>query len=136
VVVRGARGAVDHCGQPGLAPQLAPAIARVTARTGKPPRAVTADRGYGEAGVEDDLHTLGVTNVVIPRKAKPSAARRELEHRRPFRRLVKWRTGSEGRISTLNADTDGTAANSTASTEPGPGADTGSSPTTWSRSAR
>jgi transposase, IS5 family len=95
---------LDHTveiGVPPDAPQLAPAIARVAARTGKPPRAVTADRGYGEAGVEDDLHALGVDRVVIPRKAKPSAGRRELEHRRPFRRLVKWRTGSEGRISTL-----------------------------------
>jgi IS5 family transposase len=73
---------LDHTveiGAPPDAPQLAPAIARVAARTGKPPRAVTADRGYGEAGVEDDLHALGVERVVIPRKAKPSAARRELE---------------------------------------------------------
>jgi transposase, IS5 family len=95
---------LDHTveiGAPPDAPQLAPAIARIAARTRKPPRAVTADRGYGEAGVEDDLHALGVNRVVIPRKAKPSAARREHEHRRPFRRLVKWRTGSEGRISTL-----------------------------------
>jgi IS5 family transposase len=62
---------------------------------------VTADRGYGEAGVEKDLHELGVHTVAIPRKAKTSAARREIEHRRAFRRLVKWRTGSEGRISYL-----------------------------------
>jgi transposase, IS5 family len=39
--------------------------------------------------------------VVIPRKGKPSAARRQVEHGRGFRRLVKWRTGSEGRISYL-----------------------------------
>jgi len=39
--------------------------------------------------------------VVIPRKGKPSAARRQVEHSRAFRRLVKWRTGSEGRISIL-----------------------------------
>ena len=38
---------------------------------------------------------------MIPRKGKPSAARREVEHGRGFRRLVKWRTGSEGRISYL-----------------------------------
>ena len=38
---------------------------------------------------------------MIPRKGKPSAARREVEHGRRFRRLVKWRTGSEGRISYL-----------------------------------
>ena len=38
---------------------------------------------------------------MIPRKGKPSAGRREVEHGRGFRRLVKWRTGSEGRISYL-----------------------------------
>ena len=37
---------------------------------GRVPAAVTADRGYGEPGVERDLHALGVRTVVIPRKAK------------------------------------------------------------------
>jgi len=37
--------------------------------------------------------------VAITRKAKMSPARRDIEHARRFRRLVKWRTGSEGRIS-------------------------------------
>ena len=40
--------------------------------------------------------------MVIPRKGRPSEARRRVEHARGFRRLVKWRTGSEGRISYLN----------------------------------
>ena len=39
--------------------------------------------------------------VAIPRKAKISPARRDVEYARGFRRLVKWRTGSEGRISYL-----------------------------------
>jgi IS5 family transposase len=39
--------------------------------------------------------------VVIPRKGKPTAIRRQFEHRRSFRTLVRWRTGSEGRISSL-----------------------------------
>ena len=38
---------------------------------------------------------------MIPRKGKPSAARRAQEHRPAFRRTIKWRTGCEGRISTL-----------------------------------
>ena len=38
---------------------------------------------------------------MIPRKGKPSQARHAEEHRKPFRRTVKWRTGSEGRISCL-----------------------------------
>ncbi len=63
------------------------------------PRAVTADRGYGQASVEHDLHDLGVRSVAIPRASKPTALRREFEHRRAFREKVKWRTGSEGRIN-------------------------------------
>jgi IS5 family transposase len=88
-------------GNPADAPQLAPAVERVIRRTGRKPRTVTADRGYGEKGVDDALTDLGVRTVVIPRKGKPSAARRVEEHRPAFRRTVKWRTGSEGRISTL-----------------------------------
>ena len=93
---------LDHTveiGNPHDAPQLAPAIERITARTGRTPRAVTADRGYGEASLERDLTELGVRRVAIPRKGKPTAARREFEHRRAFRDKVKWRTGSEGRIN-------------------------------------
>src|SRR5215211_5553793 len=82
-------------------PQLAPAIERITRRTGRPPRAVTADRGYGQASVERNLHELGVRSVAIPRVSKPGAAPREFEHRRAFRDKIKWRTGSEGRINHL-----------------------------------
>ncbi len=74
---------------------------RIHRRTGCVPRAVTADRGYGQPAVERDLQTMGVCTVVIPRQAKTSPARKTLEHSRSFRRLVKWRTGSEGRISYL-----------------------------------
>ena len=122
-------------GNPADGPQLAPAVARVIKRTGKKPRTVTADRSYGEKSIEDDLHALGVRHVVIPRKGKPGKARQAAEHRRAFRRAIKWRTGSEGRISTLKRRTDRTAPAWTAPKEPGPGPDTGSWPTTWSRSA-
>jgi IS5 family transposase len=88
-------------GNPADAPQLAPAIARITGRAGRPPRAVAADRGYGEASVEHALHELGVSTVVIPRKGKPGPTRQAAEHRPGFRNLVKWRTGCEGRISHL-----------------------------------
>jgi transposase, IS5 family len=90
-----------HRGNPPDAPLLAPAVTRIKTVLGRPPRAATADRGYGEASVDAELAGLGVKTVVIPRKGKPSAARREVEHSRGFRRLVKWRTGSEGRISYL-----------------------------------
>ena len=66
---------LDHDVQPGNpadAPRLKPAVERVKKRTGQTPRTVTADRGYGEASVDNDLTNLGVRNVVIPRKGRPT----------------------------------------------------------------
>src|SRR5215218_3889299 len=88
-------------GNPADAPLLVPAVKRITTRAGRVPQAVTADRSYGEAAIDQELHTLGVQRVAIPRKGQPGAARQATEHTRGFRRLVKWRTGSEGRISYL-----------------------------------
>ena len=95
---------LDHSvelGNPVDAPQLVPAIKRITRRTGRPPRAVTADRGYGVASVENDLHQLGVRTVAIPRMSRAGPTRQVLERRRAFRDQVKWRTGCEGRINHL-----------------------------------
>ena len=95
---------VDYSVERGAAPdgpQLMPAIERVRRRAGQVPRAVTADRGYGQAAVERDLHAAGVRTVAIPRQATTSPARKTAEHGRGFRKLVKWRTGCEGRISYL-----------------------------------
>ena len=95
---------LDHTveqGNPPDAPQLAPAVRGSSPAPGGGPRTVTADRGYGEASVEDDLHDLGVRTVVIPRKGRPGKARQAAEHRPAFRKTVKWRTGCEGRISSL-----------------------------------
>ena len=88
-------------GNPADAPLLAPAVKRITARAGRVPKAVTADRSYGEAAIDQELHALGVERVAIPRKGQPGRARQATEHARGFRRLVKWRTGCEGRISYL-----------------------------------
>ena len=90
-----------QAGNPPDAPQLAPAISRITRRARRTPHSVTADRGYGEPVTERELQALGVRTVAIPRRAKPSAARHAVEHARSFRTLVKWRTGCEGRISYL-----------------------------------
>jgi IS5 family transposase len=95
---------LDHqvmVGNPPDAPLLAPAIGRVIARTGKVPRAVAADRGYGEARVDQELADLGVARVAIPRRGRAGPGRQAVERQRGFRRLVKWRTGCEGRISQL-----------------------------------
>ena len=95
---------LDHnveVGNPPDAPMLGAAIGRITRRFSKAPRAATADRGYGEAKVEAELHELGVQHVAIPRKGRPGAQRQAVESSRRFRKLIKWRTGSEGRISHL-----------------------------------
>ena len=76
-------------------------MTRIIKRARRKPRTVAADRSYGEQSIDDALRDLGVRHVVIPRKGKPGKARQATEHRRAFRRAVKWRTGSEGRISTL-----------------------------------
>lgn len=98
---------VDHnveIGNPPDAPMLVPAVERVARRAKRVPEAVTADRGYGEASVGEDLSDLGVVEVVLPTKGRPSAARREVEDQEAFQDLVRWRTGSEGRISCLKRD--------------------------------
>jgi hypothetical protein len=53
------------------------------------------------AAVERDLHELGVKTVAIPRQAATSPARKAAGHARACRKLIKWRTGCEGRISYL-----------------------------------
>ena len=109
---RGGEGGLDNddgivvdysveCGAVPDGPQLVPAITRVARRIGRVHPTVTADRGYGQAAVERDLHAAGVRTVAIPRQATTSPARKAVEHGRGFRKLVKWRTGCEGRISYL-----------------------------------
>jgi transposase, IS5 family len=95
---------LDHVvekGNPPDAPMLAPAISRVTRLFGKVPKAVTADRGYGEASVEAELESMGVKHIAIPRRGRPGPKRQLVEFSPRFRKLIKWRTGSEGRIAHL-----------------------------------
>ena len=98
---------LDHLvviGNPADGPMLAPAVARIKQLVGKAPRAVTADRGYGDAKVDDDLRALGVKTVAIIRKGRPSVARVEVQRRRGFVKLIKWRTGCEARIACVKRD--------------------------------
>ena len=98
---------LDHAvfiGNPPDAPMLVPAIQRISQLVDDVPKAVTADRGYGEVAVGDTLSNLGVREVVLPTKGKPTAARRAVENKEAFQELVRWRTGSEGRISCLKRD--------------------------------
>jgi IS5 family transposase len=80
---------------------LLPAVEEVAALTGRVPETVVADRGFGPAHLEQSLLERGVKRVGIPRGGRPSAARRTLQHGRPFRRMARWRIGIEARISHL-----------------------------------
>lgn len=90
-----------EAGMPPDAPRLVPAIERAIAAVGAVPDAVTADRGYGESSINDDLGALGVDLVAILRRGKTSPIRQAIEDTDDFVELVKWRTGSEGRIAAL-----------------------------------
>jgi IS5 family transposase len=90
-----------HVGNPADGPLLAPAIARLKGLVGRVPKNLTADRGYGDAQVDQDLKAAGVSYVAIVRKGKPTRQRAEEERRPKFVKLIKWRTGCEARVSTL-----------------------------------
>jgi len=93
-----------HVGNPSDTELLRPAIERVNAQFGTTPTMVTADRGYWDSAIEADLTATGVASVVIPRTGKASKARAAIEHADTFIAAIKWRTGSEGRISHLKRD--------------------------------
>jgi len=58
--------------------------------------------GTGDGPPRGGSARLPARTVAIPRRTKIPATRRAIEHARGSRRLVKWRNGSEGRISYLN----------------------------------
>ena len=117
---------LDHTvevGNPADAPQLAPAIGRVKTRTGHAPGTVTADRGYGEKRVDDDLHDLGVRTVVIPRKGKPSSPGKPRNTGRPSDEQSSGAPEVKAASAPSSVATAGIAPASTAPKEPesGPG---------------
>jgi IS5 family transposase len=129
---------LDHTAESGAAPdapQLAPAVERIRRRTGQPPAAVTADRGYGESAVDDDLAALGVRTIAIPRKGPPRQPGGESNTGPPSAGWSSGAPAARDASAASNAATAGIAPASTDAKAPPSGADTASSPTTWSRSA-
>ena len=109
---------------------------RIKQRTGRAPRAVTADRGYGERGVEDALRAAGVRYVVLPTQRQtnrcPSPDREPTRLPQDGPMAHRLRRTDQLRQTRLRARP---APASTDSPAPEPGAATASSPTTSSRSA-
>ena len=124
---------LDHdvqAGNPADAPQLAPAIHRVKARAGRAPGTVPADRGYGEAAVEQDLADLAVRTVIIPAKGNPAWPDNSWNDAGPSAAPSNGEPDAKAGSAPSNADTAGTVPAWTASKERKPGPDKGSSPTT------
>ena len=70
-------------------------------RLGRAPELLAGDAGFYSAENEREAHALGVQRVSIPNRSTHSAARRQHQKKRWFRKGQKWRTGCEGRISVL-----------------------------------
>ena len=80
---------------------LLPSIQVQQERLGRIPRVVAADAGFYSCEGERVGRALGVQWMSVPNKKTKSAERKLLQRQPWFRRGQKWRTGCEGRISTL-----------------------------------
>jgi transposase, IS5 family len=68
---------------------------------GRAPESVAADPGFFSAANESKAEQMGVSRVSIPSHDTKSPARKQRQKQRWFKKLQKWRTGPEGRISVL-----------------------------------
>jgi IS5 family transposase len=80
---------------------LVPSLEVHQKQFGQVPRLVAADAGFFSMRNETEAHGRGVKQVAVPNLSTKSAERKALQHKRWFRKAMKWRTGCEGRISLL-----------------------------------
>jgi IS5 family transposase len=80
---------------------LIPAVKQHMEQFGCAPRSVAADPGFFSAANEAAAEEMGVQRVSIPASGTPGKQRKEMQKKRWFKKLQKWRTGCEGRISVL-----------------------------------
>lgn len=88
-------------GNPGDNELLLGALEGHVAAFGQAPQKVTADRRYYSADNETEARELGVAQVALPKPGFLSSVRRSLQKAPWFRRLLRWRGGIEGCLSTL-----------------------------------
>jgi len=68
---------------------------------GRAPEKLATDRRYFSADNEAQALAKGVKQVALPKPGRLSAAREQLQRQPWFRRLLRWRAGIEGNLSTL-----------------------------------
>jgi len=78
-----------------------PALDRHRSLFGRAPRLAVADAGFASAANERAARDCGVQRVVLPRRGPPAGGGPDPPGQRWYRRGLRWRTGSEGRISAL-----------------------------------
>ena len=88
-------------GAPPDAGEVEPSLERHRRQFGHPPDLLTGDRGCSTATVRRRAEAAGVKRVALPQTGPPTAAGRERERQRWFRRGYRWRAGIEGRIGVL-----------------------------------
>ena len=80
---------------------LISAIETHRTRLGRVPRLVAADAAFYSSRNEAAAKAMGVKRVCIPNRSTKSAERKREQKKRWFKKGQKWRTGCEGRISTV-----------------------------------
>ncbi len=80
---------------------LLPSLEQHVQIFGRAPQALAADPGFFSAANEAAAEQMGVKRVSIPSNGKPGKQRKAKQKTRWFKKLQKWRTGCEGRISVL-----------------------------------
>jgi IS5 family transposase len=80
---------------------LIPSLEQHMEQFGHAPDALAADPGFFSAANEAAAEQMGVKRVSIPSNGTPGKQRKEKQKKRWFKKLQKWRTGCEGRISVL-----------------------------------
>jgi len=87
--------------RPNDADLLVPAVEIHEQCFGGTPDLVAADSAFYTSANEKALEDKGINRISVPNRKTRSAARREKQKQRWFKRGQRWRTGCEGRISVL-----------------------------------
>jgi IS5 family transposase len=136
LVAEDGRGFVaDHQlqrGNPPDAPQLVPAVERVTAVTGRVPATVVGDRGFGTAANDQALEALGVRRIGLQRTGTPARRARRWNGPEPSGGCATGGSGSRPGSATSSAPLGYGAPAYAGWVAPAPGWGWGSSPTTCS----
>jgi len=80
---------------------LIPAIEVHQKLLGRTPDLATADAAFYSAKNVAAAEKMAVKRVSVPNRSTKSAARKQIQKKRWFKKGQKWRTGCEGRISVL-----------------------------------